>query len=184
MIKSLRLCAFTALCLILSSGCSKPTQNDNKNQARQPVKQKTSVKKPKKKAFTYNSHGKRDIFVPLVSKDEGIISDKTKGVVSLKLPDLKIEGILFDKDSTPFVIINDRILTIGDSINGCEITSITTDGILLIYMNKQYSLKVDDGEISSKMLSPSQKKNKRSVRRRNHPLKKICTLLGKTQKRR
>ena len=158
---TLCLCAFVPMCLLLSSGCSKPAQNDNEKPAQRSIKQKTSVKKPEKKPFAYSSHGKRDIFVPLVSKDEGIISDKTKGIVVLKLPDLKVEGILFDKDSTPFVIINDRILTIGDSVNECEITSITANEIVLIYMNKEYSLKVDNGEISSKMLSPSQKKEQK-----------------------
>ncbi len=170
------LCAFVTLCLLLSSGCSKPAQNDNEKQAQRSIKQKTSIKKPEKKTFTYSSHGKRDIFVPLVSKEEGIISDKTKGIVVLKLPDLKVEGILFDKDSVPFVIINDRILTIGDSVNECEITSITADEIVLIYMNKEYSLKVSDSGISSKEISSSsitpKKKEVKSAAASKQSLKK------------
>ncbi len=157
---TLCLCAFVTLCLLLSFGCSKPAQNDNENPARRSVKQKTSSKKPEKQAFTYSSHGKRDIFVPLVSKDKGIMSDETKGVATLKLPDLKVEGVLFGKDSTPFVIINDNILTIGDSVNGCKIISITTKEIALTYMNKEYKLEVSVDGISSKTISAPKKKSK------------------------
>ena len=138
-----------SLCLLLCSGCSKPAQNNvslpspNKTNI---LVQKISEAKDKQHVFVYNTHGKRDPFIPLISENKTIMAPTGWSFISSKLPELKIEGILFD-ETKPLVIINDKIVAAGDNISNCKIVSITREEIVIRYMDKEYSVKISGDKL-------------------------------------
>ena len=144
MTKSLCLCAFVSLCLLLFFGCSKPTQDNVGLSTPKKVNiltQKVSEAKNRELVFVYNTHGKRDPFIPLISENKTIMDQASWSFISSKLPELRIEGVLFDK-TKPLAIINDKIVTKGDNISNCKIVSITREEIVISYMDKEYSVKI------------------------------------------
>ena len=108
--------------------------------------QKVLESKNREHVFVYNTHGKRDPFIPLISEDKTIMGRDGWSFISSKLPELKIEGVLFDKIK-PLAIINDKIVAIGDNIGNCKIVSITREEIVIRYMNKEYSVKISGDKL-------------------------------------
>ena len=140
---------FATLCLLLSSGCSKPAQDNVSLSIQKKVDvltKKISKVKNKQHVFVYNTHGKRDPFIPLISENKTIMAPTGWSFISSKLPELKIEGILFD-ETKPLVIINDKIVAAGDNISNCKITSITREEIVIRYMDKEYSVKISGDKL-------------------------------------
>ena len=138
-----------SLCLLLCSGCSKPAQNNVSLPSSKKTNisaQKISEPKNKQHVFMYNTHGKRDPFIPLISENKTIMSPAGWSFISSKLPELKIEGILFDGTNS-LAIINDKIVTIGDNISNCKIASITREEIVIRYMDKEYSVKISGDKL-------------------------------------
>ena len=107
---------------------------------------KISEAKSREHVFVYNTHGKRDPFIPLISEDKTIMGQAGWSFISSKLPEMKIEGILFDK-TKPLAIINDKIVKVGDNINNCKIVSITREEMVIRYMDKEYSVKISGDKL-------------------------------------
>ncbi len=145
----LTLCICACSCLLLSSGCSKPAQDNVGLSIQKKVNisiQKISEAKNRQHVFVYNTHGKRDPFIPLISENKTIMAQAGWSFISSKLPELKIEGVLFDK-TKPLAIINDKIVAKGDSISNCKIISITKEEIVIGYMDKKYSVKISGDKL-------------------------------------
>jgi|GEM_PF-2050739 len=138
-----------SLSLLLCSGCSKSAQNNvglSSPKKTNISMQKISEAKNRQHVFVYNTHGKRDPFIPLISENKTIMAQAGWSFISSKLPELKIEGILFDGINS-LAIINDKIVTIGDNINNCKIASITREEIVIRYMDKEYSVKISGDKL-------------------------------------
>lgn len=138
-----------SLCLLLCSGCSKPVQDNASLSKPKKVNismQKISEAKNRQHVFVYNTHGKRDPFVPLISENKTIMGQAGWSFISSKLPELRIEGVLFDKTKS-LAIINDKIVTKGDNISNCKIISITREEIVISYMDKEYSVKMSGDKL-------------------------------------
>jgi hypothetical protein len=56
--------------------------------------------------FRYDSHGRRDPFIPSASEFEGVSGE------------LHLEGIVFDPKGDSMAIVNGQTLRVGDTING------------------------------------------------------------------
>jgi len=91
--------------------------------------------------FVYNSAGKRDPFVPLVTKDGKLLV--TYGTIN-SIKDLILEGILFDENGESVVILNDLLLKENDDISGMTIKSIEKDRVTIIYEQKEHVLKLKE----------------------------------------
>lgn len=138
-----------SLCLLLSSGCSRPAQDNASLSTQKKVNvstKKISEPKNRQHVFVYNTHGKRDPFIPLISENKTVMAPTGWSFISSKLPELKIEGVLFD-NTKPLVIINDKIIAVGDDISNCKIVSITREEIVIKYMNKEYSVKMSGDKL-------------------------------------
>lgn len=140
---------FATLCLLLSSGCSKPEQNNVSLSTQKKVNvstEKISEPKNREPVFVYNTHGRRDPFIPLISENKTVMAPTGWSFISSKLPEMKIEGVLFD-NTKPLAIINDKIVAAGDNISNCKIVSITREEIVIRYMDKEYSVKMSGDKL-------------------------------------
>jgi type II secretory pathway component PulC len=93
--------------------------------------------------FTYDSKGKRNPFIPLLTSDGRLINldkEAPKG-------DLIVEGIIFDKKGRSYAIVNGEVVGIGDAVAGYEILKIENDKVVFIKESKITEIKVNkEGE--------------------------------------
>jgi hypothetical protein len=93
--------------------------------------------------FTYDSKGKRNPFIPLLTADGRLIKldkEEAKG-------DLQVEGIIFDKRGRSYTIVNGQVVGIGDSIAGYEVLKIENNKVVFINENKITEIEVhQEGE--------------------------------------
>jgi hypothetical protein len=77
--------------------------------------------------FKYDSKGKRDPFVPLVSETGVSISD-IYGISSIK--DIRLEGIVWDDKGGSIAIINGEIIKEGEVLGVLKLLKIQKDGVV------------------------------------------------------
>jgi hypothetical protein len=92
-------------------------------------------------AFVYDSHGKRDPFIPLITKD-GRTLTAYSDIISIS--DVVIEGILFDLKGGSVVIINDIILKQADSISDIVVEKIEKDYVVLSFKGQEYTFNLKE----------------------------------------
>ena len=76
--------------------------------------------------FSYDSKGKRDPFIPLVS--EGGYASDAYGIGNVK--DVRLEGIVWDKDNGSVAIINGEIVREGQSVGAIKVLAIEKDAVI------------------------------------------------------
>jgi hypothetical protein len=91
--------------------------------------------------FAYDSHGKRDPFIPLVTKD-GRTLTAYSDIISIS--DVVVEGILFDPKGGSVVIINDIILKQADTISGIVVEKIEKDYVVLSFKGEQHKFNLKE----------------------------------------
>ena len=77
--------------------------------------------------FIYNAKGKRDPFVPLVSKDGAYASD-AYGISGIQ--DIRLEGIVWDEAQGSIAIINGEIVKEGQKIGAIEVLRVERDAVV------------------------------------------------------
>ncbi|MCK9604070.1 MAG: general secretion pathway protein GspB [Candidatus Omnitrophica bacterium] len=79
--------------------------------------------------FVYNSKGKRDPFIPLVTPDGRFLKldkeEQTQG-------GLMIEGIIYDKQGVSYAIVNGEVVKIGDRVADYQVLKIEDQKIIFI----------------------------------------------------
>ena len=93
-------------------------------------------------AFLYNSKGKRDPFIPLITKDGRLISletDEKKGELSL-------EGIIYDPHGISYAIIDGSVVKIGDMVRDFQVLKIEKNKAFLIKEGQIYALVLKEEE--------------------------------------
>jgi hypothetical protein len=78
--------------------------------------------------YKYNSQGRRDPFIPIVTTDGRLIKVKPEGGVT----GLALEGIILDENGVSYAMINGDVVKIGDDINGFEVLKIEDNKVILI----------------------------------------------------
>ncbi|MDO8662312.1 MAG: hypothetical protein Q7K98_03730 [Candidatus Omnitrophota bacterium] len=80
--------------------------------------------------FIYQSKGKRNPFIPLVSKDGRLMKlDKDEGQGK---SDLLVDGIIYDKQGISYALVNGRVLGIGDYAGEYRVLKITKDKVAFL----------------------------------------------------
>jgi len=78
--------------------------------------------------FVYDSKGKRDPFIPLVTPDGRLLKlEQEEGVAGLLL-----EGIIYDKNGTSCAIVNSEIVRIGDKVGEFQVLKIEEKRVIFI----------------------------------------------------
>lgn len=91
--------------------------------------------------FEYNSHGKRDPFVPLVGSEKPTV---TKLAEITSVEDIKLEGIVSGGRSRAAAMMNGEIVKQNDRVGDIFIKSITKAGVTLTIGGKEYQLKLPE----------------------------------------
>lgn len=87
---------------------------------------------------TYNSQGRRDPFLPLVDEQGFYLADP----VSFSPDELSLSGILWDPQGKSSALINNKMVSVGETIYGCIITAITQDSVTLSKDGKEYIISI------------------------------------------
>ncbi|MBN2120163.1 MAG: general secretion pathway protein GspB [Candidatus Omnitrophica bacterium] len=87
----------------------------------------------------------RTVFVVLFLSSGVIFALAETVAEKSSLPDISIEGILFDENN-PMVVINGRTLRIGDNIEGAEIVEITENGVKFDFQGNFYTKTLNVGK--------------------------------------
>jgi len=84
----------------------------------------------------YETHGKRDPFVPLVGPEKPTVA-RPEDITSID--DVSLEGIVSGPKGTKAVMINGEILKEHDKVGDLEIKKITKRTVTLIISGKEYN---------------------------------------------
>ena len=80
--------------------------------------------------FTYDSKGRRNPFIPLVSSDGRLLKlDKEEKSES---SDLLLEGIIYDKQGRSFAVVNGSVVGVSDTIAGYQVLKIEDKKVTFI----------------------------------------------------
>lgn len=85
--------------------------------------------------YKYESHGKRDPFVPLVGSGKAV---KLGLKDAASIADVKLEGIASGSGSKLIAILNGEIVKEGDRFGNVEITKITGKSVMIVMSGKKY----------------------------------------------
>lgn len=103
-----------------------------------------------KEKFVYNSHNKRDPFVPLIEFDrKKVTAPKDDKQEYVGYTAINLEGIVYDPLVGSKVIINGKILKAGDKVNSYTVEEIFSDRVILSILGdkKVVRLREKKGEI-------------------------------------
>ena len=80
--------------------------------------------------FAYNSKGKRNPFIPLVTPEGRLLKlDKQEDASQ---QGLAIEGIIYDKFGRSFAIVNTNVVGIGDMVGDFQVLKIFENKVIFI----------------------------------------------------
>lgn len=79
--------------------------------------------------FKYDSKGKRNPFIPLVTDDGRLLKFEEEEGVS---KNLWLEGIIYDKYGLSWACVNGEIVKIGDKIGAYQVLKIEEDKVVFI----------------------------------------------------
>jgi len=104
--------------------------------ARESVK-KGMITRP---TLEYSSQDFRDPFLNYLPQKAAVevSGSETEGFTS-KFKSLTVEGIIWGS-SMPQAIVNNRVIKIGDELEGARVTGINKDGITLLMQDREYKL--------------------------------------------
>lgn len=78
--------------------------------------------------FKYDSQGKRNPFIPLVTP-EGRLLQLEKAAVK---GNITVEGIIYDKSGSSYAIVNGSVVKVGDFISGLQVLKIEKTKVVFV----------------------------------------------------
>lgn len=88
--------------------------------------------------FVYDSKGKRDPFMPLVTSQGYIVNVEEE----LFAADMNLEGIIYDVQGRSLAIINGKVVKAGDSIGSYRVLEIEQTKVVLTKEAEKYILEL------------------------------------------
>ncbi len=85
----------------------------------------------------YKAAGLRDPFVNILKKEELSKANESAGE-EIPPPKLDIQGVIWG-DGPSRAIINNKVVSAGDNIEGAKVIKISKDGIIILYSGREYS---------------------------------------------
>lgn len=95
--------------------------------------------------FVYDSKGKKDPFVPLVT-EEGRYLFRENAPTSVG--DIALEGIIWDSKGESFAIVNDVIMKEGDRIGNIQVLKVEPAKVTFLRGNDEFTIELinEEGE--------------------------------------
>ena len=78
--------------------------------------------------FVYDAKGKRNPFIPLVTSDGRLLKLDAREVTD----GLFLEGIIYDKISMSYAIVNGSVVKIGDFVGDFQVLNIEKEKVIFI----------------------------------------------------
>lgn len=78
--------------------------------------------------FVYNSNGKRNPFIPLITSDGRFIKLESRDIKG----GLELEGIIYDKISMSYAIVNGSVIKVGDFVGDYQVLKIEEKKVVFI----------------------------------------------------
>lgn len=95
----------------------------------------------KDQTFVYDSKGRRDPFLPLVSPEGYLINAEPYSDAS----EVKVEGIIYDPRGNSFAIINTQVVKAGDKIGAFDVLSIEKNKVILLKDTEKFEIELKEG---------------------------------------
>jgi hypothetical protein len=81
--------------------------------------------------YVYDSAGKRDPFIPLITADGRFVQlERTPEEEEASL--LKVEGIIYDKYGLSFAVVDGSVVKVGDVISDYQVLRVEEDKVFFI----------------------------------------------------
>jgi len=80
--------------------------------------------------FIYQSKGKRNPFIPLVSKDGQLM--KLDREEEKESTDLLVDGIIYDKQGISYALVNGRVVGVGDYAGEYRVLKIENNKVVFL----------------------------------------------------
>jgi len=93
-------------------------------------------------AFSYDSTGLRNPFIPLVTNDGRLIKVNTGAGTG----DLVLEGIIYEEKGESYAIVNTAIVRPGDVVNGWEVSRVEQNKVIITKGSELRELEIETGE--------------------------------------
>lgn len=93
--------------------------------------------------FIYQPQGKRNPFIPLVSKDGRLLrldKEEEKGKT-----DLMVDGIIYDKQGVSYALVNGRVAAIGDYSGEYRVLKIEDDRVIFLKGDQMREVLINKG---------------------------------------
>ncbi len=94
--------------------------------------------------FLYDSNGKRNPFVPLVTSDGKLL--KLEPEESSDTQGLLLEGIIYDKSGMSYAIVNRTVVKVGDMVGDTQVLKINKDKVIFIKEGLTLEVELRKGE--------------------------------------
>ncbi len=101
----------------------------------------TDVAKVGVDLFKYDAAGRRDPFMPLVTK-EGKIAFGYGTIRSIE--DIRLEGIVYDPSGDSIAVINGMVLKENDTIGNIKLIKIESDKVSLLFNQTEHVIRLEE----------------------------------------
>lgn len=92
--------------------------------------------------FTYDSRGKRNPFIPLVTPDGRLLKlEQEQGV-----QDLNIHGIIYDKLGVSYAIVNSDVVGVGDTVGDYRVLKVLPNKVIFIKDGQAVEIEISKEE--------------------------------------
>lgn len=81
------------------------------------------------KGFVYESMGRRNPFIPLVTPEGRLLKLDKESAAS---GELLIEGVIYDQGGRSYAIVNGAVVGIGDFVDGYQVLKIEEEKLVFI----------------------------------------------------
>lgn len=86
----------------------------------------------------YKSGGLKDPFQnPLIELDKPVVKPEAAGVKEGPPPSLIVQGLIWG-GNLPQAIVNNKVVKVGDTVDGARVISIDKDGVTVLFEERQY----------------------------------------------
>jgi len=112
-----------------------------------------------KTEVSYGSENARDPFKSPIQPEQAAQGNASQPGQEVTPPALKVQGIFWG-GNFPQAIINDKIVKVGDSVEGAQVVSIDKNSVDVFFVNRQFKL---SSPASDNLATSSQQRKKEAV---------------------
>ncbi len=95
--------------------------------------------------FVYDSKGKRDPFLSLIDRRVKL----TDVELLASIDDVRVDGVILDRDRGASAIVNDSIIKIGEFVGGFKLVEVSQYEVVLLRDGQSYTIEFRDKDLDA-----------------------------------